>query len=145
MLLFVDGEDVTGTMGEVACRGHVGEEHEAARLVFPPSDALGIGLDSSLQPIVHSFDRAWLVGAWPPPAIYGPFLHRDVHEMVGGRHSAERRRRRFGIGAAEILLLLSRARCGLERALRGLEVTFQALLLPFILRAGVHHDRPIGP
>src|SRR6266581_259937 len=100
-----------------------------------------------LRPMVfpHSYMPLSRRTVRPPPAVYGPFLHRDVHEMVGGMHGAELYCRRFGIGAAEILLLLSRARCGLEHALRGLEVTFQALLLPFILRAGVHHDRPIGP
>ena len=145
MLLFVNGEDVPGARGQIPRHGDIRKQHEATHLLLPPTDALGVGLHSSLQSVTHGFDRAWLVGARPAPAIHGLFLHRDVHQMVGGMHGAELRRRRFGIGAAEILLLLSSARDGLECALRGLEVTFQALLLPFILRAGVHHDRPIGP
>ena len=64
--------------------------------------------------------------------------------MVGGGHGAQLRRRSFRIGAAEILLLLRGARSGLEGALRGLDVTFQPLLPPFVLRAGVDHHRPIG-
>jgi hypothetical protein len=50
-------------------------------------------------------------------------------------HDAELCRRRFGIGAAAIRLRLSRACDGLAGALRGLEVTCQALRLPFVLRA----------
>ena len=35
MLLFIDGEDLPGTMGEVLCRGHIGEQDEAASPLPP--------------------------------------------------------------------------------------------------------------
>src|SRR5690349_3260972 len=105
MLLFVDSEDVAGTMGKVTCRGHIGEQHEAACLVFPPSDALGIGMYRNMQSITERFDRARLAGAWPAPPIQRAFFHGYLEEMVGGGPGAERRRHGFRIRTAEILLL----------------------------------------
>src|SRR5215510_5740547 len=107
------------------------------------ADALGIEPNSRLQPITYGFDWACLAGAWPAPTIQGAFLHGDVDEMVRGVHSAELRRRGFGISAAEILLLLGMPCGGMGRALRGLDVQRQPLLPPFVLRARVDHYGPI--
>src|SRR5262245_10247295 len=117
MLFFVHGEDVPGTLGEVAGRGHIGEQDKATCLFLSLTDAFGIRLYSNRQSITHGFDRAWLVGARSAPAIDGPFLHGHVHPMVGGVRGAELRRRRFRIGATEIILPLSDAHGALERAL----------------------------
>ena len=38
-------------MGEVPCRGHIGEQDEAARLFLHTSDAFGVRSNSRLQPI----------------------------------------------------------------------------------------------
>ena len=143
MLLFIDGEDLPGPMGEVPRRWHIGEQDEAAPLFLPPADALGVRSNGRLQPLVHGGDRAWLVGARPAPAIHGLFLHGNVHSMVRGGHGAELQRRRFRISTAEIRLLLRSPGCSLDRALRGLEVPCQPLLPPLVLRAGVHNHRPI--
>src|SRR5215813_6719901 len=143
MLLFVDGEDVPGTVGKVACGGHVGEQHEAARLVLPPDDALGLGAYSRLEPITDGFDRARLVGTGPTAAIDEPFLHGDVDPMVWGGQSAERHRRGFRISTTEILPLFCKTGSSVERALCGLDVTCQPLLPPFVMRAGVHHHRAL--
>ena len=58
-------------------------------------------------------------------------------------HGAELPRRGVRIGVAEIFLLLSSTCSGLDRAIRGLDVTYQPLLPPFVLRAGVDHHRSI--
>jgi len=92
MWRFVNGEDVPGTMGEVPRRGAMREQHEAARLCLPTSDALGLGAAGRLQPRARGVDRARRVGAGPAPAIHRPFRHGDVHHLVGSVHGAERRR-----------------------------------------------------
>src|SRR5499427_9626935 len=145
MLLFIDGEDLSGAMGEVPCRGHIGEQYEAARLFLHTTDACGMRSNSRLQSITCGFDWARLVRARPAPAIHGPFLHRDVHQMVGSVHGAELRCRGVRIRAAEVLLLLYGPNGGLHRAIRGLDVPCQPLLPPFVLRAGADHHGAIGP
>jgi hypothetical protein len=139
MLVFVDGEDVPGTLAQVPRCGHMGEQDEAAHLVLQAGHALGLGADGRLQPIAPGCDRARRVGAGPAPAIHGPFLHRDVHPMVGSGHRAERRRRRVRIGAAALLLLLSGPCSGLDCAIGGLDIACQPLLPPLVLCAGVDH------
>ena len=144
MLVFVHGEDVTGALGKVTCRGHIGAQPEAARLFLHADDALGLGSKSCLQSLAHGFDRTWLVTAWPASAIQGPFLNGDVHLMVGGVHGAALRCRRFRIGAAAILLRLSGPGGGVDCMIRGLECALQPRLPPFVLRACVDDHRPIG-
>jgi hypothetical protein len=78
MVLFIDGEDLPSTMGHVSRRGHIGEQHEAARLFLHTTEALGVRSNGRRQPIAEGFDRARRVGARPAPAIHGPFLHGDV-------------------------------------------------------------------
>src|SRR5262249_10918573 len=51
MLFFIDGEDLPGTMGESPCRGHIGEQDEAARLFLQTPEALGVRSHGRLQPI----------------------------------------------------------------------------------------------
>src|SRR5262249_10568458 len=121
MLLFIDGEELPGTMGEVPCRGHIGEQDETARLFLHTTNALGVRPNSRLQPIACGGDRAWLVGAWPAPTIHGLFLPVDVAKMVRGGHGAELHRRRFRIGTAEIRLLLRSPGCGVQGARRRLD------------------------
>src|SRR6266540_5141780 len=144
MLVFVPSEDVARAMSHVTRRGDIGEQYEAARLFFPTDDTLCLRANSRTQSIVHGFDRPWLVTAWPTPAIQGPFLHGDVHLMVGGVHGAKLGRRRFRIGAAEIFLLLSGPDGALHSTIRGLDVPLEPLLPPFVLRARMDDHRPIG-
>ena len=144
LLVFVHGEDVSGARGEGPRRGHIGEQHEAARLCLQARHVLGLRADGRLQPRAHGFDRAWLLGAGPAAAIHRPFLHSDVHLMVGGVHGTELHRRGFGIRTAEILLLLGTPCGGLCCTIRGLDVPLQPLLPPFVLRARVDHHGPIG-
>jgi hypothetical protein len=53
--------------------------------------------------------------------------------MVGSVHSAQLRRRRFRIGAAEILLLLSGPGSTLDCAIGDLDIPCQPLLPPWLL------------
>ncbi len=102
-----------------------------------------MGSDGRLEPRAYGFDWARLLGTGPAPALPRPFLHGDIHQMVGGVHGAELRRRGVRIGAAQIRRLLSGPCSGLDGALRGLDVPCQPLLPPFVLRAGVDHHRAI--
>ena len=143
VLLCGDGEDIASALGEVPRGRHSGAQHEAARLFIPAGQALALGADGRLEPIPQDCDGARLGGAWPAPAILGPFLHGDIEERRRRVHGAPRRRRGFRIGAADIRLLLCGARGSLQGTLRRLERTFQPLLPPCVLCAGVEHHRPL--
>jgi hypothetical protein len=117
LLVFVHREEVTGAMGEITRCGHLGAQHEAGGLFLQTADALCLGSDGGLEPLAHGFDRARLLGAGPAPAIHGPCLHGDIHQMRGGGHGVARRRRGFRIGAAAIRLRLSSTGSGLDRVL----------------------------
>jgi len=68
-----------------------------------------------------------------PPArrLIGRWL---CHRLLCGR---------FGIRTAEQCLLLAGFGLGGDRLERGGQFPLQALLTPFVMRAGMHHDRPI--
>ena len=135
MLVFGDGEDVTGAMGQVSRRGDIGAQDETARLFLQAGKALGLGTHGCLQAIAPGCDRARLLEAGSAPARPGPCLNRHLQPRVDSGHSAEPRRRGFRIGAAEILLLLSGLGCRLDGTIRGLDIPCQSLLPPFVLGA----------
>lgn len=78
LLVFLHFEAISGALGKVTRGGHIGKQHEAARLFLPPGSALCLGSDAGLQPLPHGLDRTGLVGARPAAAIPGPFLNGDV-------------------------------------------------------------------
>jgi hypothetical protein len=141
MLVFVDGEDITGAMGHVSRRRHIGEEDEAARRFLQASNALGVGVKVRLQVLAHGLHGARLLSARPAPTLHGLCFHRHLYPVVGRADRAERRRRRFRIGAAAIHVRLSGPGSPLDGTIGGRDVPDQPLLPPCVLGAGVDHHR----
>ena len=144
VLVLVHVEDVSSVMGQGTRRGPSGAQHEAARLFLHAGHALCLHVDGGRQPLPPGFDSTRLAGARPAPALQRPFLTSDLHQMGRWGQSAELRRRRFRIGAAAILLLLCGPCGGLNQTIRRLDLAFQPLLPPSLLRAGVDDHRPRG-